>query len=166
MKKSFIVFTVMLLGTWILLSCSAYSKTLPAYPRGHSFGETQQMTGDLGQDTARRLFELVHRENRGLRWNECLSQKAYERAKYLVKNKRFSHKDPRTGKNPAWDMLKSCCNFRYAGENLVRGDLPAESLHEALMESPSHRKNIMDPNFDLLGIGCYGDICVQLFAGF
>lgn len=44
--------------------------------------------------------------------------------------------------------------FSKAGENVARSDsfLPA-FIHQALLESPPHRENILDPDFDAVGVG-------------
>jgi hypothetical protein len=117
------------------------------------------------QGKARKLFEYARSENSNLRWDPCLARKAVGRAKKMLKTGYFDHKDPDTGRNPAWRMVTACHRCTYAGENLAKGDEPAKSIHEALMDSPTHRKNILNAKFDLLGVGCYEDICVELFAG-
>ena len=83
----------------------------------------------------------------------------------LVHDGYFDHEDPRTGTNPVWQAIGDCYSCRWGGENLVKGMEDPENIHEALMESPTHRKNILDPRFNLLGVGCYDYICVELFAG-
>jgi uncharacterized protein YkwD len=85
----------------------------------------------------------------------------------MVQDGNFSHEDPRTGRNPAWNLVASCFRPSYAGENLTKDEgQSARAIHQALMESPTHRRNILNSNFELLGIGCHENVCVQLFAGF
>ena len=79
---------------------------------------------------------------------------------------RFDHRDPWTGKNPVWDLVWECTRYRTAGENLVRGDATPREMHRALMDSRTHRENLLNPEYHLVGIGCHGNLCVQLFAGF
>jgi uncharacterized protein YkwD len=43
--------------------------------------------------------------------------------------------------------------WRKLGENVGCGDTGPDELHEAFMNSPKHRENIMDPTFDSIGIG-------------
>ena len=43
--------------------------------------------------------------------------------------------------------------WRKLGENVGCGDTDVDTLHEAFMNSPKHRENIMDPTFDSVGIG-------------
>jgi len=94
------------------------------------------------------------------------------RAKRMSMAGYFAHEDPRTGKNPVWKVVKICVQAKRpwtkapAAENLAQGIDTPENIHSALMESPSHRKNILDPRFNHVGVGCYGEICVELFGGY
>ena len=126
----------LLLARWVRRTESA--STLPAPPKG-------KPAPGLGR----------------LSWEESTC-----RAKQLVSGSYFGHRDPATGKNPGWDMVGNCFEFRVAGENLVKGRESPQFLHMTLMRSPSHRENIMDPGYDLVGVGCWDQVCVELFAGF
>lgn len=44
-------------------------------------------------------------------------------------------------------------NYLYAGENLAMDFQTPEGMVRAWMNSPSHRKNILNPDFDDMGIG-------------
>ena len=44
-------------------------------------------------------------------------------------------------------------NWRKLGENVGCGDVDADYLHQKFMDSPAHKANIMDPEFDSIGIG-------------
>jgi|WetSurMetagenome_2_1015567.scaffolds.fasta_scaffold06409_2 uncharacterized protein YkwD len=153
---------VTLLVFSLTYSQAGCSRSLPPDP----FVETRMKPSSHDEEKARQLFRLAQRENGCLKWDECLAGKAFKRAKELVKEDTFAHMDPKTGKNPAWDMVKECHSFRYAGENLAKGDVSAEALHRALMQSPTHRANLISSKYRSLGVGCYGQVCVQLFAGF
>ena len=142
-------------------SCSAAKRFIH-----HPFVEERvSLSGGRLPSKAQELFYLAREENPRLHWNTCLAGKARDRAEDMAHTGNFSHRDSRTGKNPAWEMIRSCLPSRYMGENLTKGDESALILHESLMKSPSHRKNIQDHRYDQLGVGCHNDICVQLFAG-
>jgi hypothetical protein len=143
-------------------STGADPNPLPPYPLVKNRGDA----GPVMVEKALKLYDCARRENSRLRWDECLADRALRRAKDMVKRNYFSHQPPNSDTNPAWNLVASCHKFRYAGENLAKGDRAAETLHQALMKSPGHRKNILDPRFQLLGVGCYGNICVELFSGF
>jgi uncharacterized protein YkwD len=122
-------------------------------------------------DTAYKLYKLARKENPRLRWDGCLASKAILRARRMEKRGYFDHEDPQTGKNPVWGSVSQCVPAARrrtrvpAGENLSKGiDTPA-NIHKAFMQSPTHRKNILDPRFNHLGVGCYDRICVELFVG-
>ncbi len=138
---------------------SQQSRTLPVSPI--------KKTVETPEQKARSLFFLARQENQKLTWDSCLAKKAQQRAQTMVRKGTFDHKDPATGKNPAWDLVKTCHKAAFAGENLSKGDAQSSrSIHAAFMESSSHRKNILDTHFTLMGVGCSENICVELFAGF
>jgi len=75
----------------------------------------------------------------------------------------FSHEDPITNKIEMWNISK-CYDYEYAGENLSKGFIETKSIHKALMNSPTYKVNIVNVNFNRVGIGCYEDICTQAFG--
>lgn len=108
------------------------------------------------------LFILTNKErNILLAQNDCLSNIAAERAKYLVENNIWSHYSS-DGTTP-WDFVKKCGRYEYAGENLMKGFSNPTEANKELMNSELHKKNIVNPNFGQIGIGCYKNICVELF---
>lgn len=135
--------------------------SLPPYP----FAERRQKSREEGGEKARKIYQLVKRVNPKLKWNDCIARQAYKRARWLVEKGYFDHVDPSTGENPAWDMILDCVEWRYVGENLSSGYGSAQQVHDGWMASPGHRKNILNRRYNLIGIGCYGRVCVQLFAG-
>jgi len=80
----------------------------------------------------------------------------------------FSHTSPTYGS--PFDMLKSFgISYKYAGENLA-GNSSVQAAHESLMNSPGHRANILNANYNYIGIGIvksskYGYLFTQLFVG-
>ena len=139
-----------------------HPRSLPPYP----LMETRVQPTPYEQAKAWELFRLAHKQNRRLEWDACLSRKAFKRAKDMVETGCFAHEDPQTGKNPVWETVVQCNDYQYAAENLARGNETAEATHKALMQSPAHRANVNSSKHRFLGVGCYDNICVQLFAGF
>ncbi len=141
-------------------------RPLPIYPQAQTSRHDSVET-----DKAHKLYELLRKENRRLRWDGCLASKAMQRARRMVKGGYFDHEDPHTGRNPVWESVSQCVPIERrstrvpAGENLAKGKDTAANIHKALMESPTHRKNILDPRFNRVGVGCYESICVELFVG-
>jgi len=57
------------------------------------------------------------------------------------------------GKTP-WDWMKEAgYEFNAAGENLAIDFVEVEPMMKAWMDSPTHRQNILNPNFREIGIG-------------
>lgn len=63
----------------------------------------------------------------------------------------FSHVSP-DGETPADRAQKASISYRAYGENLAYAP-DVETAHKGLMDSPGHRKNILDPAFTHIGIG-------------
>lgn len=67
----------------------------------------------------------------------------------------FDHMGP-TGGGPADRVRAAGISFRVLGENIgtvSRVSRPANRAHQAFMENPSHRGNILDLRFSHVGVG-------------
>lgn len=64
----------------------------------------------------------------------------------------FSHTSPTYGS--PFNMMKNF-GIRYtaAGENIARGQRTAAQVMNGWMNSPGHRRNILNPNFTEIGVG-------------
>lgn len=88
------------------------------------------------------------------------------KAKDMAENKYFSHESPTYGS--PFTMLKQFgISYRAAGENIA-GNRSVQAAHEALMNSSGHRANILNRQYDRVGIGIvpdarYGKVFVQMF---
>lgn len=120
------------------------------------------------QEAERGLFLKTNEERSNkLEWNECLRELAIERSKDMVNRDYFSHDDPETGNNETWDKIVSSCGiYVVAGENLVKNHKDYKQAHRALMGSELHRKNIVNERFTDMGVGCYENVCTELFSNF
>ncbi len=58
----------------------------------------------------------------------------------------------------------SCEPAFSLGENLAKGQLTVKQVMEDWKNSPSHRENMLRPEFNEIGIGLYEDIWVQQFG--
>lgn len=87
-----------------------------------------------------------------------LDRVAQIRTDDMVARDYFGHITP-DGRTGYTDALASLgVSYAWAGENLAMNNHPPERsvtrAHEQLMESPTHRANIMEPrDFDSIGIG-------------
>jgi uncharacterized YkwD family protein len=84
----------------------------------------------------------------------------------MIDNNYFSHYSPKYGS--PMDMLKAFgINFVQDGENIA-GNQNVTSAENALMNSPEHRQNILNPNYTHIGVGIrqggpYGSMFTQEF---
>ena len=46
-------------------------------------------------------------------------------------------------------------NWRKVGENIAKGQATPEDAVNSWMNSPKHRENILDPNYQYIGVSCY-----------
>ena len=103
--------------------------------------------------------------------NPELSKIAEDKAYDMVKNRYFAHTSP-TGITPWYWFKQNNYNYKYAGENLAINYDDAEEEHLAWMNSPTHKRNILNSNFTEIGIatavgvieGKKSQVTVQIFA--
>lgn len=83
--------------------------------------------------------------------NEALNRAAEAKAEDMIKNDYFAHTSP-DGRTP-WHWLKKAGYvYKYAGENLAVNYTDAEEQHGAWMNSKTHRENILNKNYQEVGI--------------
>jgi uncharacterized protein YkwD len=103
------------------------------------------------------LFDLTNssRVNHGLTilaWNEHVRETARKHSLDMADNHYFSHTN-REGDSPFDRMEEDQVAFRTAGENLAYGQMSSIFAHEGLMNSIGHRENILQTNYEYLGVG-------------
>ena len=119
------------------------------------------------------VFNLINQQriNNGLsalKIDAELQRVARIKAKDMVDSNYFSHTSPTYGS--PFDMMKSFkISYKTAGENIA-GNSSNSSAVTAWMNSPGHKANILNGNFNYTGIGVvsgskYGKIYVQMFIG-
>lgn len=122
---------------------------------------------------AQKMLDLINTERAktgasALKMDEEVMRVAQIKAQDMVDRNYFSHTSPTYGS--PFDMLKSFgISYRYAGENLA-GNNTVERAHTSLMNSEGHRANILNTNYNYIGIGVadsstYGKIYVQIYIG-
>lgn len=106
-----------------------------------------------------------------LRLNEKLTSAASKKASHMFQHNYWAHISP-DGTEP-WDfILGENYDYIYAGENLAKNFSDSEGVVEAWMNSPSHRDNLLSPNYDEVGFavvngvldGYETTLVVQLFG--
>ncbi|GAE89948.1 hypothetical protein JCM21531_3523 [Acetivibrio straminisolvens JCM 21531] len=82
-----------------------------------------------------------------------IAKVAWAHSKDMIINDFFSHNNLH-GESPFDRMKKAGITYSSAGENIAIGQIDAIYAHEAWMNSPGHRANILG-KFERLGVGVY-----------
>jgi uncharacterized protein YkwD len=119
-----------------------------------------------------RMLQLINTErtSQGLQplvMDSKLRTLARDHAADMFERGYFSHNTPE-GLSPFDRMNKAGIKYMIAGENLALAP-DVDIAENGLMNSPSHRANILTPDFKKVGIGCmdggrYGEIFAQEFT--
>ncbi|WP_347561129.1 CAP domain-containing protein [Senegalia massiliensis] len=101
--------------------------------------------------------------------SKSLTNVARYKSKDMITYNYFSHQSPTYGS--PFNMLKKFgITYKHAGENLAAGQRTPESVVNSWINSPSHKKNILNKNFTKIGIGYIKDnngypFWTQMFIG-
>lgn len=103
------------------------------------------------------LFDLTNadRVNHGvsvLTWDDHVRETARKHSLDMAENNYFDHTNLE-GLSPFDRMQADEVSFMVAGENLASGQFSSIFAHEGLMNSMGHRKNILRPDYEYLGVG-------------
>lgn len=103
----------------------------------------------------------IERKERGLYPLDCdikLENAAYLKANDMLERDYFEHYSDKGKFLSPWEFMTSNdYDYLYAGENLAMDFDTAEGVVGAWMNSPSHRKNILNPDFE--------DMCLGIVRG-
>lgn len=122
------------------------------------------------------LIELTNKQRKelglnSLKENPQLNQAALLKAKDILEKDYFAHWSPQ-GVSPWHWIKKANYNYQTAGENLGIGFLDSSEVHQAWIDSPSHKANLLNPKYQEIGIAVLtGDfqgnettVVVQIFG--
>lgn len=106
-----------------------------------------------------------------LKEDPVLDQAAFQKLQNMITNQYFAHTSP-TGVSPWYWIEVNKYGYIYAGENLAIGFLTAKDTVDAWENSPTHRANLVNPNFKEIGVAVApakiqnseGFLVVQLFG--
>lgn len=106
--------------------------------------------------TKEEVIQMVNdsREKEGVKVlaeNEKLSQAAAAKAEDMLKENYFAHNSP-SGKTPWFWIEQAGYDYHYAGENLAMDFKNVDEQHAAWMKSPTHKKNILNKDFQEIGV--------------
>lgn len=160
-KSKFLLYFVVLL--FILKICSA--AVFINFPQNIFFADITKSSLENFVNQTRQSLGVG-----ALTESEELNAAAQMKAEDMAQNEYFAHTSP-SGVTPWTWFLKAGYNYKYAGENLAIGFFESEEVFQAWLNSPSHRDNLINPNYKEIGTAVlkgYGDggaiIVVQLFG--
>ncbi len=107
-------------------------------------------------ESEKRMVDLINAERvrRGLNplvVDPTLTEIARSHSQEMFELSYFDHKSPISG-SPFDRMKAAGIHYQAAGENIAYAS-NVDVAHYGLMDSPSHRDNILEPNFEKIGIG-------------
>ncbi|UKS27656.1 peptidoglycan-binding protein [Paenibacillus sp. HWE-109] len=114
------------------------------------------------------MLDLVNKERAAVGLSPLLADAALIKTARLksqdmVDNKYFSHDSPTYG-SPFDMMEKFGITYNAAGENIACNQ-SVQAAHEALMNSPGHKANILSKDYTHIGIGIVnGGPCGKMFT--
>lgn len=152
----------------LLFALSLFFKTLPKLAPG-VLGFTSYITSD-------QIVSLTNKERSQvnlplLTFDARLAAAAQAKGEDMLADNYWSHESP-TGKTP-WDfILSQGYDYIYAGENLAKDFAYGEDALKAWMNSPTHKANIINPDYENIGVavvkGDFGGeqvvLVVQMFG--
>ena len=132
--------------------------------------ETQELLIDEVSESE--IFKLINEEREAvglskLDWSTEATLVARDHATDMWERKYFGHVSPE-GKDVGNRLREAEVDYNYAGENLALAPT-VSTAHVGLMNSEGHRENILDQNYNKVGIGVidngvYGKMFVQVFT--
>jgi hypothetical protein len=142
MRSQTLLFTLML-GIGIMVMALFGSQSIPGISNLADVQSTY-----LAQLTNERRAENSVRE---LKVNPLLEEAARLKAQDMIENQYFAHVSPE-GKQPWHWMNQAGYKYKHAGENLAIDFYDTQEVTEAWMNSPTHRRNILNNNYSEIGI--------------
>ncbi len=112
---------------------------------------------DAGQGIVARVLIDLTNQNRStsnlsaLVYSPTLEKASQMKAGDMAANGYFAHNSP-AGLTPWHWLEKAGYNYRYAGENLAVNFTNSEDVSNGWMNSPTHRANILSPDYKEIGI--------------
>ena len=106
--------------------------------------------------TPENIIDVVNKEResrmlRPLSNNDLLMRAAEDKSRHMIIHNYFEHYA--LGLTPWSFIINSGYDYSIAGENLAMGFKTSEGIVEAWMDSPTHRANILNPEYEDIGVG-------------
>lgn len=108
------------------------------------------------ENAAQRIFELTNQDRQAhglqpLEWNAALARAAQRHAELMARQGQISHQyagEPA----PMERAAEAGARFHAIAENVAMAPSATE-VESTWMHSPPHRRNILDPDMNMLGVG-------------
>lgn len=133
----------------------------PVTPGGNDRTDSTENGGQTAEQGsyAAKVLSLVNAERAkqglsALTLDQNLSAVAYAHSKDMAQRSFFSHTNP-DGQSPFDRMKANGISYKTAAENIAVGQSSPEQVVSSWMNSEGHRKNILNGNFNKMGIGLY-----------
>jgi len=115
------------------------------------------VTPEDSERRADQVLQLINLERAALELppvavDPALEQMAADYACRMVGEGFFAHRDPETGSGPGERAVAANYAGYTVGENLAAGHRTAAAVMKVWMESPAHRRIILDRNWKEVGI--------------
>lgn len=121
----------------------------------HPIPQLSNVLGFATDISSQKLLELTNQERakqnlQPLSYNSKLAIAAQKKAADMFTHDYWAHYSPQ-GRTP-WDfVLDSGYSYEYVGENLAKNFLFSNNVVTAWMNSPTHRENIIKPEYTEVG---------------
>lgn len=114
------------------------------------------LTPDVLNEQSQKVVELTNKVRikvgvNPVKVNEQLKQAALSKAEDMLVKQYFAHTNPQK-QNVAFWVKKFNYKYAVAGENLALGFSSAENVVNAWIKSKTHYANLIDPDFDEIGV--------------
>jgi uncharacterized protein YkwD len=127
-----------------------------AVPEGEFFVRATGPLRDVGRVRAALLAEVNARRRKAgapaLRSSPALDKAAQGHAEDMLARSYFAHESP-SGTTVRERSREAGYDWRAIGENIAEGQFSVAQVMEGWMNSPDHRRNILDPAYTDLGTG-------------
>ena len=167
-RASLISNKAILFYCFLVVIISALFRFLPRYFPG--------VLGYASNITVRDLlyytnYKRSENDLKPLRLNTKLMEAADDKAHHMISKNYWAHISP-DGIEPWSFFLSRDYDYSYAGENLAKNFSTSKDVVEAWYNSPSHRDNLLSPNYDEIGFatingvldGYQTTLVVQMFG--
>lgn len=153
MKNACIILALLVL----LLGCWFWTKTeVSTEPTAPAVGQDSRIVEPVEEDNVQRLANMINAVRKEhslapLRVSPVLNAAADGHAKNMAELNKLDH--VLNGKSPSDRITKLGYRWTWCAENIAWNQQTLEKVMESWMNSAGHRKNILSPSAEEIGIG-------------